>query len=277
MDTESHISVTRRWLERIGIGDHIVDDVVDEVRDGGPGVLWRRAAVDWLSRHTDALWITVVVAGIYRIATLLTIPGLVPVAVREFRRQMMLGEAGAFELVSGGNMPVLSPLLFGIMPYVNASLVVQLAVFGWRAVTGRDNTAPPRDMAIASGFVAAIWSALQAQGFVSFLEQQSKLPGGLTLVAHPGWGFRITTVATILAATALFMWISDSITRSGIANGMVVTFIAGIVAGLPDAFDGERSLSFSLVVKLAMILAVVVGTSRGYRRALLTPTPTPHR
>lgn len=188
-------------------------------------------------------------------------------------REQVTGEIGAFELTSGGNALQLTALMFGIMPHVYGSMVVQLAVFAWRAVTGRERGEPPRDMAIASGFAAAIWSAFQAHGIVSFLELQSKLPDGVKLVAHPGWGFRITTVATILAATALFIWISDSITRSGIANGLVVTFIAGIVAGLPDVFDAKRSLSFSLMVQLAIYLAVVIGTSRGYRRALLTPEP----
>jgi len=272
MDNEPHAVVTRRWLDRIGIGDAVLDDVVDEVRHGGPGILWRRETIAWLSRHANAMWVIVLVAAIYRIGNLLTIPGVTPAAAREMSRHMT-GEIGVHELISGGNSMQVTALMFGIMPYVDGSIVVQLAVFAWRAVTGREDTAPPQNMAIATGFAAAIWSAMQAHGIVSFLELQSKLPDGLKLVAHPGWGFRIMTVATILAATALFMWISDSITRSGIANGMVVTFIAGIIAGFPDVFGAERSLSFALFVKLAIYLAVVIGTSRGYRRALLTPEP----
>jgi len=257
-----------RLLNRIGIADTIADDVVDEVRHGGSGAIWRSAAAGWLSTRSDAIWVLVLVAAIFRIGTLVTLPGVVPSAVRVMR---LAGAVGAAELTSGGNLRAVSALMFGIIPYVSGSVVVQLAVSLWRAFNRTDDTQPPRHAALASGIAATVFAAFQAHAMVTFLEQQSRVSGGLMLVAHPGTLFRMTTVATLTAGSGLLMWISDSITRSGIANGMVLTFTAGVIAGIPDLFDAERTFAASQLVQLPVFFAVVLAASPGYRRALLAP------
>jgi preprotein translocase subunit SecY len=263
------MNAARRGLEWFGVRDDVVDDLVDELRHGGEGRLWREAGVLWLSSHRQTIVYAAFIAVLYRVGNYIPIPGVNAPAVDALRDYAAPASVAPGQFLTGGNLSRMSIFALGVMPYVYASMFVQLAVLGWRAFNGVDDKTLPRNMAVATGIVAVLIGAWQASGLTWFLERQSSIPGGLRLVASYGGMFHFTTIATLTAGMVCLMWLSDAITRSSVAKGMVVVVVAALIAGVTAGPGAIVAQPITWLVFFTIVVAVVALVGRQYRRALV--------
>jgi preprotein translocase subunit SecY len=263
------MNMTRRVLGYFGVVDSLVDDFVDEVRYGGEGAQWRPAMVVWAKGQRETVLVTAVMVALYRIGRYIPIPGVNGAFMMELRRIGGPETIGLFDLVTGGNLQLSTIFALGVLPYIYASMWVQLSLAAWRVLTRRAPAPPGRDVAQATGLAAVALSILQSRVLASALEGLSRTPIGLQVAVHPGPSLRLLVVVTVTTGMAVFMWLSDYITKHGTANGMLLAFVAGILAGLPDVIDGIRAQGVPLFLKLALAVAGVTWIAKGYRAALL--------
>jgi preprotein translocase subunit SecY len=249
-----------------GLLDRLSDEFLDANMSGS---VWRRALVAWISRHSDELLLTIGIFALYRIGIYIPAPGVDSAAMALLDEASR--DAGAYyvlNLHTGGNLGRVSIFALGIAPYITASIYVQGAAFIWRLIT-RNEDRPERPWSIrVTTVVAFLLCAAQASSIAAFLERESSAPGGLQLVYQHGWTFRLLMVLTLTSGASCFIWLSDYITQRGIANGMVLIFVVGIIAGLSRSFDVLWAQPVRVLMMLALAVGVVVLTARGYRRAV---------
>ncbi|HYA39937.1 MAG TPA: preprotein translocase subunit SecY [Syntrophobacteraceae bacterium] len=184
---------------------------------------------------------------------------------------------GLFDMFSGGALSHFSVFALGIMPYISASIILQLltVVIPTLEKLSKEGEAGRKKITQYTRYGTVILSTIQGFGIAVGLESQHA-PGDVPLVLMSGWGFRIITVLTLTAGTAFIMWLGEQITERGIGNGISLIIFAGIVAGIPNAListtrlvqAGEMSI-FILTGLAAMMLAVVafiIFMERGQRR-----------
>jgi len=184
---------------------------------------------------------------------------------------------GLFDMFSGGALSHFSVFALGIMPYISASIILQLltVVIPTLEKLSKEGEAGRKKITQYTRYGTVILSTIQGFGIAVGLESQHA-PGDVPLVLMSGWGFRIITVLTLTAGTAFIMWLGEQITERGIGNGISLIIFAGIVAGIPNAListtrlvqAGEMSI-FILTGLTAMMLAVVafiIFMERGQRR-----------
>jgi preprotein translocase subunit SecY len=228
-------SVATWLLKHLGRrNDALAGDLLEEYRRGRSAAwYWRQVLTAIVvSRRTEAL-LSVGILGIYWIGHYLPILGANTSALVSLGRQRQVATFQFYDLSVGGNLAPVTMVALGIMPYVSASVLVQLLALFWRSL--RRTWTPSRRFIRRSTLVVAILLCIvQADGVALFLERQTTILGGPQLVYNPGWVFRFTTVATLTSGTAALMWLSDYITDRGIGNGMFLTFMAGVLVGLPN-------------------------------------------
>jgi preprotein translocase subunit SecY len=269
---------TATWLlKHLGRrNDALGGDLLEEYRRGRSAAwYWRQALTAIVvSRRTEAL-LTVGILGIYWIGHYLPILGANTNALASLG-QRKVTTFRFYDLYVGGNLAPVTMFALGIMPYVTASILVQLLALLWRSLRHRLPSAR-RSMRQYTRVVAGLLCIVQAYGVALFLERQTAIFGGLQLVYSPGWVFRLTTVATLTSGTAALMWLSDYITDRGIGNGMLLTFIAGVLTGLPNTISTVSALTRTGLMNSSDILAfvrqvigtvaIVAITSHFYRHA----------
>jgi len=181
------------------------------------------------------LLFTVGMLAVYRLGVFVSSPGVDRLAMRRVVASQG-GLLGLFNLFSGGALEQLSIFALGIMPYVSASIILQLltVVIPSLEKMQKEGEVGRRKITQYTRYGTVLLAALQGFGIASYLETLRD-PSGLLVVAHPGWGFRILTVITLAAGTAFIMWMGEQITERGIGNGISLIIFAGIVARLPDA------------------------------------------
>ena len=216
--------------------------------------------------------------GVYRIGHHITVPGVNIGALAELARQAQNTMFGLYDMFSGGNLSKVTIFALGIMPYISASIILQLLTVVWPYLEklSKEGELGRRKITQYTRYGTILLSVVQSLGIAYFLERQTKVAGGLPLVYHPGWGFRLMTVLTLTTGTTFVMWLGEQITERGIGNGMSLIIYAGIVVNFPRAviqtFDqmrtGELGL-IRLIILLALMVAVVgaiVFVERGHRR-----------
>ena len=184
---------------------------------------------------------------------------------------------GLFDMFSGGALSHFSVFALGIMPYISASIILQLltVVIPTLEKLSKEGEAGRKKITQYTRYGTVLLSTIQGFGIAVGLESQHA-PGDIPLVLLSGWGFRIITVLTLTAGTAFIMWLGEQITERGIGNGISLIIFAGIVAGIPNAListarlvqAGEMSI-FILTGLAAMMLAVIafiIFMERGQRR-----------
>ena len=181
------------------------------------------------------LLFTLGMLAVYRLGIFVTTPGVDREAMKSVLRQTG-GLLSLFNLFSGGALEQLSIFALGIMPYVSASIILQLltVVVPKLEQLQKEGEMGRRKITQYTRYGTVILSAVQGYGIASFLEAQ---PG---VVADPGLGFRIMTVLSLSAGTAFIMWMGEQITERGVGNGISLIIFAGIVARLPDAGPAPR-------------------------------------
>lgn len=213
---------------------------------------------------------------VYRIGSYIPVPGVNPAIMDEFFKQNSGTILGVFNMFSGGALHRFSVFALGIMPYISASIIVQLmtTIVPSLEQLKKDGEAGRRKITQYTRYGTVALAIFQAVGIAIALGGQSA--GGQTVALHPGYGFVLTTVITLVTGTLFLMWLGEQITERGIGNGISLLIFAGIVAGLPAAIGGTLelvntgALSPLVVLFIAILIfavtAFVIFVERGQRR-----------
>lgn len=213
---------------------------------------------------------------VFRIGAHVPVPGIDPVALAALFEQQRGTILDMFNMFSGGALERLSVLALGIMPYISASIIVQLMtkVVPKLEQLSKEGAAGRRKITQYTRVGTLILATFQSLGVAIMLESQRA--GNMPLVIEPGLAFRIITVVTLVTGTMFLMWLGEQVTERGIGNGISMIIFAGIVAGLPSAIGGTLELartgelSTPFVLFLFVLAVVVTGfivfVERGQRR-----------
>src|SRR3954468_5535502 len=216
--------------------------------------------------------------GVYRIGHHIPTPGVNTAALAELANQMQNQMFGLYDMFSGGNLSRVTIFALGIMPYISASIILQLLTVVWPYLEklSKEGELGRRKITQYTRYGTIGLSIVQALGIAIFLERQTKIAGGLPLVYHPGFGFRLMTVLTLTTGTSFIMWLGEQITERGIGNGMSLIIYSGIVVGFPRAViqtldqirTGQLGLlsMLILIVVMALVVAAIIFVERGHRR-----------
>jgi preprotein translocase subunit SecY len=206
---------------------------------------------------------TFLLLAVYRLGAFIPTPGVDPVAIAEFTNQAKGTLLGFLNLFSGGALGRMTIFALGIMPYISASIILQLLTVVWPYLEklSKEGDLGRKKITQWTRYGTVVISIVQSLGISFFLEKTSA-PGGLALVPHPGWGFRLMTVLTLTTGTAFVMWLGEQITERGVGNGISLIIFAGIVVGLPRAlintFEDLRTGSMSIITALIFIVFAVI-------------------
>ncbi|MBP1844556.1 preprotein translocase subunit SecY [Rhizobium petrolearium] len=200
------------------------------------------------------LWFTLAALLVYRLGTHIPLPGLNPEAYAQAFRGQAGGILGLFNMFSGGAVERMAIFALGIMPYISASIIVQLmtSVVPSLEALKKEGEQGRKIINQYTRYGTVILGALQAYGIAAGLES------GQGIVTEPGWFFRLSTVVTLLGGTMFLMWLGEQITSRGIGNGISLIIFSGIAAGLPTALAGTLELGRTGALPTALILTVIV-------------------
>ncbi|ABA58763.1 preprotein translocase subunit SecY [Nitrosococcus oceani] len=216
---------------------------------------------------------------VYRVGTFIPVPGIDPVTLATLFEQQRGTILDMFNMFSGGALERLSVFALGIMPYISASIIMQLltAVHPKLEQLRKEGASGRRKITQYTRYGTLVLSAIQAVGVTIALESQQV--GGASVVIEPGLIFRVTAVITLVTGALFLMWLGEQITERGIGNGISLIIFAAIVAGLPSALGGTLELArtgelhtFTVLVLLTLALLVtafVVFMERAQRRILV--------
>src|SRR5437660_11097575 len=210
--------------------------------------------------------------AVYRIGAHIPTPGIDSEALANFFAQNQGTVFGFLDLFSGGNFRRLTIFALGIMPYITASIILQLLTVVWPYLEklSKEGELGRRKITTYTRYLTVVLSAVPSDGIAVALQRQGQF------VVNPGIGFTLMTMLTLTTGTAFIIWLGEQITDRGIGNGMSLIIFAGIVVGLPRAIiDVYEKVStnewgvMTLIVLIAMMIAVVafiVLVERGQRR-----------
>jgi len=212
---------------------------------------------------------------VYRLGTYIPLPGIDPQAFANAFKSQSSGILGVFNMFSGGAVERMAIFALGIMPYISASIIVQLmtSVIPSLEQLKKEGEQGRKMINQYTRYGTVVLGALQAYGIAVSME------AGQGIVMDPGWFFRISAVVTLLGGTMFLMWLGEQITSRGIGNGISLIIYAGIVAALPSALAGTLELgrtgALSTVIIIMVLLvalaaiAMIVFFERAQRRLLI--------
>ena len=212
---------------------------------------------------------------VYRLGTHVPVPGIDPQQMTELFNQQSGGILNLFNMFSGGALERFSVFALGIMPYISASIIMQLMTYVVPTLEAikKEGEAGRRKITQYTRYGTLLLALFQSLGIALALE------GSQGLVLNPGFGFRMTAVVSLVAGTMFLMWLGEQITERGLGNGISILIFAGIAAGLPSAIGGlfelVRTGSMSILASLFIITLVVLVTyavvfvERGQRKILV--------
>lgn len=220
------------------------------------------------------LWFLLGALVVYRIGSYIPVPGIDPEQLKQLFDSQSGGILGMFDMFSGGALSRASVFALGIMPYISASIIVQMmaAVSPQLEALKKEGEAGRRKITQYTRYGTVFLALFQSLGISIALESQG-------VVIDPGMGFRVIAITTLTAGTMYLMWVGEQITERGIGNGISLIIFAGIVAGLPSAVAGTLELTrtgaFSIPLVLLLfagaiaVVAFVVFVERGQRKILV--------
>jgi preprotein translocase subunit SecY len=212
---------------------------------------------------------------VYRLGAHIPVPGINPTQLQELFSGQQGGILNLFNMFSGGALERFTVFALGIMPYISASIIMQLMGHVLPALEAlkKEGEAGRRKITQYTRYGTLVLAIFQSLGIALALE------GSAGLVITPGFGFRMTAVVSLVAGTMFLMWLGEQITERGLGNGISILIFAGIAAGLPGAIGGlfelVRTGAMSIAASLFIItLAVgvtfaVVFVERGQRKILV--------
>jgi len=212
---------------------------------------------------------------VYRIGAHIPVPGIDPNQLQQLFKGQSGGILNLFNMFSGGALSRFTVFALGIMPYISASIIMQLMTYVVPSLESlkKEGEAGRRKITQYTRYGTLLLGLFQSLGIALALE------GSPGLVLSPGFGFRMTTVVSLVAGTMFLMWLGEQITERGLGNGISILIFGGIVAGLPNAIGGlfelVRTGSMSIIASILIIAIVifvtfaVVFVERGQRKILV--------
>jgi preprotein translocase subunit SecY len=200
------------------------------------------------------IWFTLGALLVYRLGTYIPLPGIDPSAWEQIFRTQAGGILGMFNMFAGGGIQRLAIFALNIMPYISASIILQLmtTVSPTLEQLKKEGEQGRKTINQYTRYLTVVLAAFQAYGIAIGLE------GAGSTVSDPGWFFRISTVITLTGGTVFLMWLGEQVTSRGIGNGISLIILAGIVAELPSAIAGTLELGRQGALSTGIILAVLV-------------------
>jgi preprotein translocase subunit SecY len=215
---------------------------------------------------------------IFRLGIHIPIPGINGPALADFFATAQNTLFGLFDMFSGGGLSRFSIFALGIMPYISASIILQLLTVvspELKRLSKEEGAAGRKKITQYTRYGTVFITVIQGMGIAIGLETMTS-PAGAPVVFDPGWAFRFATVVTLTAGTIFIMWLGEQITARGIGNGISLIIFAGIVAGLPSGLfstmqlvsAGEMSIFILLLILAFMgaVLVFITFVERGQRR-----------
>ncbi|GAK46410.1 preprotein translocase subunit SecY [Tepidicaulis marinus] len=221
------------------------------------------------------LWFTLGALIIYRLGTYIPLPGIDPAALAQVFQQQQSGLLGVFNMFSGGAVGRMAIFALTIMPYISASIIIQLmtTVSPHLAQLKKEGEQGRKQITQYTRYGTVLLATLQGYGIAVGLE------GAGNVVLDPGLFFRASTVITLVGGTVFLMWLGEQITARGVGNGISLIIFAGIVAELPAALVGtlelgrEGAISTALILFLLImvvgVIAAIVFMERAQRRLIV--------
>ena len=221
------------------------------------------------------LWFLLGALVVYRIGAHIPVPGIDAAALSDLFNSQKGGILGMFNMFSGGALSRFTIFALGIMPYISASIIMQLMSVASPQLEAlkKEGESGRRKITQYTRYGTVLLALFQAVGIAIALEAQ---PG---LVLEPGFMFRLTTVTTLLTGTMFLMWLGEQITERGLGNGISIIIFAGIAAGLPNAIGGLLELTRTgamhpltaifICILVVAVTAFVVFVERGQRKILV--------
>jgi len=229
-----------------------------------------------LTELYSRLWFLLGALVVFRICSHIPVPGINPTALAAMFNQQRGTILDMFNMFSGGALARFSVIALGVMPYISASIILQLLTFVHPKLEQlkKEGETGRRTINQYTRYATVGLASFQAFGIAVMLEQQTA--AGMTLVLHPGIAFKITCVTTLVAGTLFLMWLGEQVTERGVGNGISMLIFGGIAAGLPRAVGGTIELArtgemhvfliFALFALVIVVTGFVVFVERGQRR-----------
>lgn len=212
---------------------------------------------------------------VYRIGAHVPVPGIDPVVLKDLFESQESGVLGMFNMFSGGALSRFSIFALGIMPYISASIIMQLGTVAvpYLEALKKEGESGRRRITQYTRYGTLVLALIQSYGISIALQSQ------VGLVLSPGGMFVLTTVITLVTGTIFLMWLGEQITERGIGNGISLIIFAGIAAGLPNAIAGTLDLvstgsmhfliALGIFIAAGLITGFVVFVEKGQRRILV--------
>jgi preprotein translocase subunit SecY len=200
------------------------------------------------------IWFTVGALLVYRLGTYIPLPGIDPAAWEQIFQTQAGGILGMFNMFSGGGIHRMAIFALNIMPYISASIIIQLmtTVSSTLETLKKEGEQGRKTINQYTRYLTVVLAAFQAYGISIGLE------GTGSVVTDPGWFFRISTVLTLSGGTMFLMWLGEQVTSRGIGNGISLIILSGIVAQVPSALAGTLELGRQGALSTGVILAVIL-------------------
>ena len=200
------------------------------------------------------IWFTLGALIVYRLGTYIPLPGIDPAVFEANFTGQQQGVLQLFNMFSGGAVQRMAIFALNIMPYISASIIIQLlsSVFKSLETLKKEGEQGRKVLNQYTRYLTVALAAFQAYGIAIGLEGQTGV------VLSPGWFFRISTVLTLMGGTMFLMWIGEQITSRGIGNGSSLIIFAGIVAAFPSAIANTLELGRQGAISTALILGVII-------------------
>lgn len=222
--------------------------------------------------------LTLVLLAVYRVGVFVSVPGVNRQVMKDMVKAASGSFLGLFNMFSGGALEQMSIFALGIMPYISASIILQLLTVVIPALDrlNKEGEQGRKQINQYTRYGTIVISMVQAFFIARYLESSSRTQFG-SVVADPGLGFELLTMLTLTTGTAFIMWLGEQITERGIGNGMSLIIFAGIVARFPDALvqllqkssgQGDMTVFDLLVISgiVVSVIAAIIFFERGYRK-----------
>ncbi|GAB5376707.1 MAG: hypothetical protein AcusKO_31690 [Acuticoccus sp.] len=221
------------------------------------------------------IWFTLAALVVYRLGTYIPLPGIDPIALEQAFDQAQSGLLGLFNVFAGGAVGRMAIFALGIMPYISASIIIQLltTVIPRLEQLKKEGEQGRKMINQYTRYGTVVLATVQAYGISIGLESAGNI------VTDPGWFFRFTTVVTLVGGTMFLMWLGEQITSRGVGNGISLIIFSGIIAELPAAIAGMLELGrqgalstvviFGVIVMAFVVIGFIVFVERAQRRLLI--------
>lgn len=205
------------------------------------------------------IFFTLAALIVCRLGTYVPLPGINPHVISEFLNSNGTGILGFLDMFSGGAVGRMTMFSLGIVPYITASIIMQLmtSVFPSLEALKKEGESGRKKIGLYTRYAAIMMASVQAFGIAAGLEHLAGQAGPAVII--PGWFFRLMTVITLTGSTMFLVWIGDQITSRGIGNGVSMIIYAGIIANLPSAVFRTFELGRQNAISVSVLLLVLIG------------------